>query len=84
MNASLMREELRFIEYEGVEVHFCEPEQGQVLGKDDVDDEMMMYLVEHKERMPTTSDKEEEEINVFLSNCLSEFEFIGIKHHGAK
>lgn len=45
MNASLMEEELRFVKYGGVEVHFCEPKQGQALGVDDAKNEMMMCVI---------------------------------------
>jgi hypothetical protein len=64
-----------------VEVHYCELEQGSILGEDD--DEMMMCSDQHKEGMIVTSSGTEESHEI-KSNCLCEYVFVGTEENEAK
>jgi hypothetical protein len=66
-------EALNIVEFE-VEVHYCENEQGSILGEDD--DEIMMFSDQHKEGMIITS-SEIEESHEIQTNCLCEYVFVG-------
>jgi hypothetical protein len=70
-------EALKIVECE-VEVHYCEPEQGSILGEDD--DEMMMCSDQHKEGMIVTS-SETEESHEIQTNCLCEYVFAGTEEN---
>jgi hypothetical protein len=79
MNIWMKRERKLDRSEHGKEVHFCEPEEGSILGEDDDDDDGMMECLEqHKEEMSMTS-SEEGNCNVFQTNCLCECEIAGTK-----
>jgi hypothetical protein len=73
-------EALKITECE-VEVHYCEPEQGSMLGEDD--DEMIMCSDQQKEGMPITS-SETEGSHEFQTNCLCEYVFVGTGENEAE
>ena len=64
-----------------VEVHYCEHEQGSILGEDD--DKIMMFSDQHKEGMIITS-SEIEESHEIQTNCLCEYVFAGTGENEAE
>ena len=68
------------------EVHFCEPEEGSILGKDDDESDGMMECLEKQRKEMWMMSNGEGNCNVFQPNFFYCYEVLGTKYqeNGAK